>query len=240
MVCPLLSLYWRYNYFVLNPHPATVRAVCRKLKTAHGLPRLGNPRDPVDDLIFVLLSNRTPPQVAMTVYKNLKEHYPNWNEILSTPPSHLRKLLLPAGLWKKRTDYMRRSLKIIQHDFGTIDLRELRHATETYALNYLLSLPGVSDKVARCVMMYTLGFQALPIDTHINRIATRLGWTATEQPRQNQIALERLIPPQYRYTFHVAGITHGRAICTPRKPNCPNCCIKQHCRYYRSLRQLTM
>ena len=96
----------------------------------------------------------------------------------------------------------------------------------------LITLPGVSDKVAKCVMMYTMGKQVLPVDAHVHRVTRRLGWTSRKRADQTHEELEALIRPEQRYNFHVNCIQHGRLICIPHTPICNICPVNQYCEYY--------
>jgi endonuclease III len=99
---------------------------------------------------------------------------------------------------------------------------------------FLLSLPGVGKKVARCVLMYSLGRQVFPVDTHCWRIAQRLGWVRPTQkdkhcaPRDMD-RLQSKIPPELRHSLHVNMISLGREICAPTSPRCDECPISAWC-----------
>jgi endonuclease-3 len=123
---------------------------------------------------------------------------------------------------------------MILSDFGHCDLRRIRLWTEFEIQEYLIGLPGVSTKVAKCVMMYTLGCSVLPVDTHVHRIAFRLGWTEKRRPSQCHSELEALVPKDRRYAFHVDCIAHGRSVCRPSNPACNLCCIRRYCDFYKS------
>ena len=111
---------------------------------------------------------------------------------------------------------------------GTVTAGELAQFM-IYALMATSSIAGVSDKVARCVMMYTLGAKVLPVDAHVHRLARRLGWTERKRADECHSELEAIIPPERRFTFHVAAILHGRAVCRPRDPRCAECCLRSYC-----------
>ncbi|MBI3042337.1 MAG: hypothetical protein HYY78_05880 [Betaproteobacteria bacterium] len=211
----------------------SVLRVCRTLRQRYGRPRLGNPTDPIDDLVFVTLSNKSAPNVSERVYKDLKQKFPNWESFLSAPSLRLRNVLRPAGLWRKRSRYLRAALRKIFRDFGHFDIRSLKNWETDRAISYLSRLPGVSEKVARCVLLYTLGFKVLPVDVHVHRVATRLGWTKRRRPDQCHSELEGLVPPRWRFSFHVGALLHGREVCRPREPKCEVCCIRRECEYYR-------
>lgn len=209
-----------------------VRRVCERLKAMYGEPRLGNPEDPLDDLIYVLLSNKTQPTRAQTAFNKLKEEFPSWREVMRADPGEIVLILRPTGFAVKRTTQIQAILRKLEEDFGEISLNQLRNREEAEVLHYLRSLYGVSDKVARCVMMYTLGFEVLPVDVHVHRVAHRLGWTSKKHPEQAHDDLEELIASKRRYAFHVDCIAHGRALCKPYNPNCSPCGIKKYCQYF--------
>jgi endonuclease III len=209
-----------------------VRRVCETLKKAYGLPRHGNPDQPLDDLAYVLISNRTPPQRAQRVYESLKRAFPTWEDVAQADVVRVADVLKPAGLSLKKARQLQSILGRINADFGNLEASDLWQKTDTELLAYLVGLPGVSDKVARCVMTYTLDRKVLPVDVHVHRVAFRLGWTARRRPEQSHDELEALVPPDRRYSFHVTCIAHGRALCVATRPKCPPCPIKRWCRYY--------
>ena len=92
------------------------------------------------------------------------------------------------------------------------------------------SLPGVGPKTAACVLLFSLGRPALPVDTHIHRVAKRLGLvpekSSAEQARD---LLEPMLEPEQIYPFHIQLIKHGRRTCTARRPECPSCPLRQRC-----------
>ena len=210
-----------------------VRRVCEALAATYGRPRFGNPRKPLDDLIYIVMSNKTTPEMARQVYARIRQRFPDWHDVLTARPRVLRSILRPAGLATVKSSQIRAALRRIRCDFGKCDLAGLRSRPEQEIHNYLMSLPGVSDKVAKCVMMYTMGLDVLPVDSHVHRIAKRLGWTARRRLDQCQDELAVLVPPKRRYAFHVDCIAHGREVCRPTAPACQACCIRRHCDYYR-------
>lgn len=212
-----------------------VRQVCVALEATYQQPRLGNPEAPLDDLVYIILSNRTAPTVAQRTYESVKREFPTWNEALNSPVSRLQELLQLAGLAKKKSQQIWATLQQIESDFGSCDLGSLQEKPTAEIQEYLVSLPGVSEKVAKCVMMYTMEADVLPVDTHIHRISKRLGWTARKRLDQCHDELEALIPPERRFAFHVDCILHGRMVCRPRNPSCDRCCIKDHCSYFGSI-----
>ena len=225
---------------IWNQHPRArgqiVRRVCEALEREYGRPRLGNPEDPLDDLVYIIVSNATSPQVASKTYLRIKHTFSTWDEVLNSPAPMLQSLLQPAGLSNVKSQQIRAALRKIRNDFGSCDLAPLREKSEVEIQDYLLSLPGVREKVAKCVMMYTMGANVLPVDRHVHRISKRLGWTARKRWDQCHDELEALVPPHRRYAFHVDCVLHGRSVCRRKNPACERCCISRHCEYFRSKR----
>jgi endonuclease-3 len=140
-------------------------------------------------------------------------------------------VLRSAGFANRRTDQIRSILRQIRSDFGDFGAEVLWTKEDDDLLNYLTSFRDVSDKVARCVMMYALDRDVLPVDVHVHRVAYRLGWTAYERPEQSHDELEALLPEHRYFAFHVDCVAHGRARCTASNPDCDGCPIRRYCQY---------
>jgi endonuclease-3 len=213
---------------------SAVRSICKVLTETYGSPRFGNPSNPLDDLIYIVLSNKTSPGSARSTYQRLRQRFRTWNEVLSAPIAALRAVLRPAGLSAVKSRQIRAALRSIKKQFGACDLRRLKELSATDAERYLVALPGVSEKVAKCVMIYALNLPVLPVDVHVHRIAGRLGWTTGKRADQCHAELEALVAPPLRHNFHVACIAHGRKICRPRNPLCHSCCIRRYCDFFKA------
>lgn len=208
-----------------------VRQVCERLEEEYGLPRHGNPEDPVDDLIYILLSVRTLPYQVDQAFRKLQQEYDAWEELLVADHDRIADLIRPAGFADRRTNYITSALAQIQEDYGLNDACDLWTKPDAELLEYLKSLQGVSGKVARCVMMYALGRNVLPVDVHVHRVASRLGWTGASLPAASHDELEALLPAHRYYAFHVTCVAHGRSRCTASNPRCDGCPILRYCQY---------
>jgi endonuclease III len=114
-------------------------------------------------------------------------------------------------------------------EFGRPTLSPLKALSDSEGEEFLVTLPGVSKKVAKCVLMYSLDRMVLPVDVHVHRLAARLGLQTKKRPDTSQELIERAVPPRYRYGFHVNAVAHGRAVCLPRWPKCDRCQILKYC-----------
>lgn len=208
-----------------------VREVCEALERLYGKPRLGNPEDPLDDLLYIIISNKTGTKVAKRIYAQAKRRFPTWENLLSAPEGLLYSTLKPAGLATVKSKQIREAIRKIKDDFGEYSLASLARKSPKDIREYLISLSGVSDKVAKCVMLFTMDRNVLPVDSHVHRIAKRLGWTLRKRADQCHEELESLVPPKRRYAFHGDCIIHGRQVCRPTDPECEKCMIGDYCEY---------
>jgi endonuclease-3 len=153
-----------------------------------------------------------------------------WDEIAELPLPRLKRVMKPAGLSNQKAPRVKAILSRIKGDFGEVSLDRLHVLSNEEAERYLVSLPGVGTKTAKCVLMYALGRQVLPVDTHVARLARRLGLLPEGLPNTQQHRwLETIVRPEDRYSFHVNGVAHGRYTCRSLRPRCGNCCLRDGC-----------
>jgi endonuclease III len=136
-----------------------------------------------------------------------------------------------AGLGTQRARNIKRLLASVRERFGTYSLDKLEGWSDREVEAFLTDLPGVGLKTAKCVMMYALRRPVLPVDTHVWRIARRLGLVDPSTPYSRVHAeLERVVDHRDRYAFHVNCISHGRAVCRATgAPLCIECVIRELC-----------
>jgi endonuclease III len=213
-----------------------IRSICHELDQAYGSPRHGNKSDPLDELVFIILSTRTQDSVFQSTYARLKAAFPDWNDLTPEQYDEISTILAPSGLGRLKASQLVAIMQRLRLAFGRATLIPLDDMSDAEAEAILTSLPGVAAKVAKCVMMYSLDRPVLPVDVHVHRLATRLGFRTKKRPDTSQDWIEAAVPPELRYGFHVNAVAHGRAVCLPRIPRCDACCLAERCAYYRSRR----
>jgi endonuclease III len=202
--------------------------IAESLAVEYGTPTrrelpLGNHPDPLDELIYILLTVMTEFGVD-GVWRELKRRYPAWDAVLRARQSTIERILQPIGLYEQRATRLRTILKRIRVDRGACSLDFLASMPDAEAESYLTSLPGVGKKVARCVLMYSLGRDVLPVDAHVLRVAKRLHLLEDDVSWGHaHDAIHEAVPPAYRYALHVNLVRHGRAVCRARSPKCSDC-----------------
>lgn len=193
-----------------------------------------NKKNPLDELLYIVCSVKTTSRFNEATYKSLRREFPRYKMIAEAPVEYIAAPLAPGGFqtWKAKT--IKGIMDKIKNRFGKPTLAPLKHMSDEECEAFLISLPGVGKKVARCVMMYSLDRSVFPVDTNCWRICIRLGWIEPTQkdgkPSQKDMdRLQKIIPPELRYSLHVNMVSLGRDVCLPKKPKCNACSIRQYC-----------
>lgn len=211
-----------------------VYEVVRILKEVYGDFNHHNLRNPLDELIFIICSVRTEEYNYLYTYQAIKDKYHTFKELLAASEEEVAEKIKFGGLSKIKARDIKKILTTIDQEFGTPTLDPLQTMDDATCENFLVSLPGVGMKTARCVMMYSLDRQVFPVDTHVWRIARRLGWNKADyayskRKSSDMNTLQEGVPPELRYSLHVNFVSHGRKICTFTNPKCSTCPILQYC-----------
>ncbi len=162
---------------------------------------------------------------AEETFRTVKAAFSPWHELLLPDAERrLRAAIAPLGLVNQKAPRVVEVARRLSADFGDVTLDPLRGMGDAEAEQYLTTLPGVGLKVARCVLMYSLGRDACPVDTHVYRIARRTGLVAEGTTyAQAHEAMHRAVPPDLRYGLHVGFVRLGRTTCKARRPRCASC-----------------
>lgn len=185
----------------------------------------------VEILVQTILSQQTNDEACDAAYSNLLDRFGSIEGVARAPLDEIERSIRVAGLSKQKAHYIKACLKKILSDFGELSLDGLAQAGINDAVAYLTSLPGVGPKTAACVLLFAFGVPTFPVDTHIHRIAKRMGLIKSDaSASEAQAYLDGVIPDEIKYQLHLNLIEHGRRICTARKPLCKGCPIKRHCK----------
>lgn len=204
------------------------KVICEFRK--YNTPNLGNFSNPLNELIYLYISQRTFEKSYKSVFKELKKTYPTFDNLRCAGIGSIEKILKPAGLAKQKAVSINKALTKIYNDFGETSLRKLKKFNETSKLEYLLGLPRVGIKTAYCILLFCFGIEVLPIDANISRVCERLGWLSPNlSSKKSHKVLHSIIQSKYRYEFHVNCISHARSTCLPVHPTCSDCCISELC-----------
>jgi len=220
------------------------REIARLLETLHGTPDLGNHRDPVDELVYIILSRKTREAAYQRTFSKLKKRFKNWDDLLDAPTDVVGDLVREGGLETKKTASLFGALGALRSRFGTCTLEPARSWADDELEAFLCGLPEVGKKSAFCIMMYSMGRHVFPVDTHVGRVLARLsplrdlGFNLEGlDHKQLQSALQDIVPPNLRHSLHVNLVVHGREVCTSQSPRCGDCELRKLCGHYRRIEQ---
>jgi endonuclease-3 len=212
------------------PDPPTIREIHRRLARAYG--PLDPPRhlDPLEELVLTILSQNTSDVNRDRAWAALRARYPTWEALAQARPADVARAIRPGGLAKTKAPRILAVLREIRQREGGFDLAWMREASDEEIVEYLTSLPGVGPKTAACVLAFALDRPALPVDTHVHRVSTRLGLLApgTSAARAHEV-LAALVPPRLRVSMHVGLIRLGRELCRAGRPRCEECPLQDLC-----------
>ena len=217
-----------------------LREVARILAVLYGTPDLGNKQDPTDELVYIILSRKTPEKAYQETFDALKARFPKWDDLLDAPREEVEKIVSPGGLAGKKATSLFGALTKLKETFGRCSLDGARDWPDDRLEEFLCSLPEIQRKSAYCIMMYAFGREVFPADTHVGRVLARIGPYRELgldlqglDHKKLQKVLADLAPPNLRYSLHVNLVEHGRDVCKAPKPQCDRCELRPFCRYYR-------
>jgi endonuclease-3 len=184
----------------------------------------------LDELILTVLSQNTSDLNCGRAYRAMRERYPHWQDVLAADPVELVEVLRPGGLANQKAPRIQAILARLAGSEHGLHLEWLAQLEPAAAMSFLTALPGVGAKTGSCVLLFSLGKPVMPVDTHVHRIALRLGLIP---PRTTADAahplLTALTPPGRMLEAHLLLIEHGRRTCKARRPLCEQCVLLDLC-----------
>jgi endonuclease-3 len=180
--------------------------------------------------VVTVLSQHTSDVNTARAFASLKERFPSWEEVMRVPARQVADAIRSGGLAEQKAPRIKAILEEIEHREGAASLDRLADLDDDAVEDYLCSLPGVGPKTAACVLVFSLGRAAFPIDTHVHRVTKRLGWIPPNATADEAHSLLKdAVPPELRYELHMQLIAHGRTICKARMPRCSECVLFDLC-----------
>ncbi len=218
----------------LSPQVERTLAILQRLEARYGVQRWHTTLEPLEELIACILSQHTSDVNSLRAYAQLKDRFATWEDVVAAPVEDLAESIRCGGLADSKAPRIQAVLRAIQARQGRIALDFLYPLPDAEARAYLMSLPGVGPKTAAIVLCFAMSRPVLPVDTHVFRVAWRLGLIAKRigEARAHD-ALQAQIVPETAFRFHVAMITHGRQTCKALVPRCTECPLTDLCRTYR-------
>ncbi len=207
-----------------------VRWVHRRLLDFYGRPAWEPAYAPLDELIGTILSQHTSDLNSQRAFASLTNTFSSWEVVRDAPVAQVVEAIRSGGLAVVKAQRIQAVLRALTDDDGQVRLPDLRRMRRQRAVDLLTSLPGVGRKTAACVLLFGSHVPALPVDTHVHRVALRVGLVPLRtSPESTTDALESALDPRDYYAFHVNVIRLGREICKAPRPRCEICPLRERC-----------
>lgn len=202
-----------------NRNTAKLLRTLEPLYPAKGMVDMGNPED---TLIATLLSARTTDVQVLKVYPGLRKQFPTLTDLASARVEAIAKAISSIGLYQNKAKAIKALAQML------LD----KHAGQVpNRLEDLIELPGVGRKTASCVLWYGFGIPAMAVDTHVFRIAHRLGWVKGKTAEQVEQELMKIVPRPLWGTLNRLFVQFGRDVCKSITPQCWRCPVRGMCGY---------
>jgi len=210
--------------------PLNPREIIARLSTLYGEPVWRPHGDPMSELVLTILSQNTSDANSGRAFMRLRSRFATWEELLAADPDEIVPEIQAGGLARIKAPRIKAALEAVYERRGSFDIEFLRDLPLEEAKAWLRELKGVGPKTAACVLMFALGRPALPVDTHVHRVAQRLGLVpAKAGAAEAHDILEAILEPAEIYPFHISLIKHGRRICRAQRPLCERCPLLDSC-----------
>ena len=209
---------------------ARLRLIARRLRRSYGEPPAPRRLPPLDELVLTILSQNTNDTNRDRAYADLRRVLPDWDEVADAPIPVIERAIRSGGLAPTKAPRIRTVLRAIRDRGIALDDRALRRIRHDRLFELLVALPGVGPKTAACVLLFSLGRPYFPVDTHVHRIAIRLGLVSVKATAvQTQQQLQDAVDPKDMYEVHMNLIRHGRHVCVALRPICSECVLNDRC-----------
>lgn len=177
--------------------------------------------DAFELLVSVMLSAQTTDKSVNLATPGLFAAYPDAAAIGAAPLEELERLLKRVGMYRTKAKNLKALCQMLDREYGG-------QVPADY--DKLIALPGVGRKTANVVLAVGFGQPRIAVDTHVFRLANRLGITAEKDVLKTELALMKAIPEERWIAMHHALIWHGRQVCAARSPKCQDCGVARWCK----------
>jgi len=185
--------------------------------------------NPFEILVMTILSAQTTDKNVNKIKSKLFEKYPDCKKLADAELSDLEEIIRSTGFYHSKAKNLISASKLLCSEFN---------CEIPKTINELIRLPGVGRKTANIVLSHAYGInEGIAVDTHVKRLSIRLGFTDNADPDKIEEDLKALFPASVWDRINFLLISHGRAVCNAKKPECERCEINSMCRFYKNKEQ---
>lgn len=176
--------------------------------------------NPWQCLVATILSAQCTDERVNRTTPRLFGEIPDAAAMAAAPAERVRRLIAPTGFFRHKTRALQGAALLIVEKFG---------GRVPCRMEELITLPGVGRKTANVLIGHVFGRPGLVVDTHVRRLAFRLGLTRSRDPEAIESDLCKLLEPAQWTPFSMRLILHGRQVCKARRPRCDRCGLRELC-----------
>lgn len=189
------------------------------------------PSDILDVLIATKLSQNTNDKSSYKAYQNLKNKFRSWEDVSKAGLQEIRNCIKVCGLSNTKAKNIKKMLLDMKNNYGTLDISFMKKYSDEEIYEELIKYEGIGVKTISCMMIFSLGRDVFPVDTHVHRILNRLGLVKTKTAEKTFESVKDKIPEGKKYELHTNLIKFGRSICRSANPLCGVCYLRKECRF---------
>ncbi|MEO8664288.1 MAG: endonuclease III [Ignavibacteria bacterium] len=210
-----------------------LKITLKRLSELYGAPYDHSSNRPtvLDVLIATKLSQNTTDKSSFKAFGNLKQKFKNWDNVAKAGIEEIKGCIKVCGLANTKARNIKNMLQGMKKKYGTLDLSFMSEFDNEKLYEEFLLYDGIGVKTISCVLIFALGRDAFPVDTHVHRVLNRLGIVKTNSPERTFIQVKDEIPEGKRYELHSDLIKFGRNICRAKSPLCSICFLYDICEF---------
>ncbi len=205
----------------LSDYRKRLREIAKTLQRTMPSPKMElDHRSPWELLVATILSAQCTDQRVNQVTPSLFRQYRRPAELAAAHAPELEQLIRSTGFFKNKAKHLVACGKAVTERFGEQVPRTMEE---------LITLPGVGRKTANVILGTAFSQPSIVVDTHVKRVAKRLGLTRSDNPDLVEQDLQQLLPKSQWTAVSQRLLLHGRYVCLARKPQCATCPVYRHC-----------
>jgi endonuclease-3 len=197
-----------------------------------------SPKDPMSQLVDILLSHRTRDEQTAAAWENLLKTFGSWEGVRDAPTEEVVKTIANVNWPEAKAPRIQSIMRQITEERGNLNLDFLCSIPVVEAAAWLNRFDGVGPKTTACVLLFSCELPLLPVDVHVHRTSIRLGLIGKKVTADAaHFLLQSLLPEDSRviYNFHKGLLRLGQRVCVFERPRCSKCVLTDLCDYYQTV-----
>jgi len=195
-------------------------------------------KDPMSQLVDIILSHRTRDEQTAAAYDNLLKRFGSWEAVRDAPTEEVQDTIANVNWPEVKAPRLQTIMRQITEERGNLNLDFLCDLPVEESTAWLNRFEGVGPKTTACVLLFSCQQPLLPVDVHVHRVSGRLGLIGKKVSADAaHTLLQALLPEDARsiYNFHKGLLRHGQRICFFERPHCSKCILTDLCDYYNTV-----